>query len=386
MATDDRLHAMDNLRALAMLAGVLFHAALAYSPLIHPYFPTADRAQSPLVDVVAWFFHLFRMPVFFVVAGYFTARLVAHRGLGGMFRDRLRRIGLTFVLFLPPVTWALAASTRHAAQTVANPSPVLAWVDAAARLPDPPQLPPGTGHLWFLYYLGYFYVLLWIARTLLPGALVRRVQGGSAVGVLCVSPLLLAPMLAAVSAPHPAPEGFLPQFWALGFFGAFFAAGLWLHGREAALDRLRPVAWMAALGGLALHGVFLLLLDGHPPGPSNPTAGWRLALVQACASVWSTFACVVGAHALLRARHALLRYLADASYWVYLVHLPVLFVVQYRLMDLDWPWWRKFAVAVAATLAVCLVGYELLVRRTPLARLVGVASRARPAAESPAHA
>ena len=50
-----RFHYMDNLRALAMLSGVVFHAALAYSPLLHPYFPTADRAQSPALDWCIWF-------------------------------------------------------------------------------------------------------------------------------------------------------------------------------------------------------------------------------------------------------------------------------------------------------------------------------------------
>ena len=37
-----RFHYMDNLRALAMLTGVVFHGALAYSVLAHPFWPTAD--------------------------------------------------------------------------------------------------------------------------------------------------------------------------------------------------------------------------------------------------------------------------------------------------------------------------------------------------------
>jgi glucans biosynthesis protein C len=40
--TQDRLHYMDHLRALAMVAGVLFHAALAYSPLMQRVFPTTS--------------------------------------------------------------------------------------------------------------------------------------------------------------------------------------------------------------------------------------------------------------------------------------------------------------------------------------------------------
>ena len=46
MDAHGRLPAMDNLRALAMLAGVVFHAALAYSPLMHPIWPLADAGRS----------------------------------------------------------------------------------------------------------------------------------------------------------------------------------------------------------------------------------------------------------------------------------------------------------------------------------------------------
>ena len=76
MQAGERIHSMDNLRALAMLAGVVFHAALAYSPLMHPVWPAADAGRSVVVDAVAWFLHMFRMPVFFAVAGFFAALLV----------------------------------------------------------------------------------------------------------------------------------------------------------------------------------------------------------------------------------------------------------------------------------------------------------------------
>ena len=61
--------ALDNLRALAMLAGVVFHAALAHSPLLAPIFPTADTSQAAWLDALLWPLHLVRMPLFFVIAG-----------------------------------------------------------------------------------------------------------------------------------------------------------------------------------------------------------------------------------------------------------------------------------------------------------------------------
>ena len=89
---------------------------------------------------------------------------------------------------------------------------------------------------------------------------------------------------------------------------------------------------------------------------------------------------LVGLHLHLRdkaGRHLLdrdnpvMRYLAQGAYWTYLLHLPLLFVLQYRLMDLDWPWPLKFAAASLGTLAACLLSYQLLVRHTPLRRFVG---------------
>ena len=49
MQVGDRIHYMDNLRALAMLAGVVFHAAFAYSPLMHPLWPAADVLKMNLL-------------------------------------------------------------------------------------------------------------------------------------------------------------------------------------------------------------------------------------------------------------------------------------------------------------------------------------------------
>ncbi|MDF3013567.1 MAG: hypothetical protein K0Q78_1771, partial [Cellvibrio sp.] len=88
----ERLHYLDNLRALAMIGGVFFHAALAYSPILHNFWLTADTQQSGLVDIVGWFSHLFRMPLFFVIAGFFVALLVSKRGMGGMLANRAKRI------------------------------------------------------------------------------------------------------------------------------------------------------------------------------------------------------------------------------------------------------------------------------------------------------
>jgi glucan biosynthesis protein C len=373
MSSPARFHYMDNLRALAMLSGVGFHAALAYSPLTHPFIPTADRAQSPALDVGIWLLHLFRMPLFFLVAGFFAAMLVARRGLGGLFRNRLRRIALPFVLFWPLVYWSLQHTTLQATATVRHPGPLLLLIRQFAQMPNPPALPPGTSHLWFLYYLMFFYVLVWSAKNFPLQKLAGFVRELRPAWLLGVMPLLLVPALASVSAPNPAPESFLPQFWAFGYFGPFFAFGYLLHGQEDMLERLRPYASRLLVGSLLLYGVFWYLLQAQPATASDPNATPWMAAVEAYISVWMTLTCLLAGKRWLSRGNPVLRYLSDASYWTYLVHLPVLFALQYRLLDLDLSWGLKFCASVLATFAICLLSYQAFVRRTRIGQLLGKA-------------
>ncbi|MGY6519320.1 MAG: acyltransferase family protein [Lysobacteraceae bacterium] len=362
---------MDHLRALAMLAGVLFHAALAHSPLMHGFWPTADRQHSAWVDGAAWGLHLVRMPLFFLIAGFFAAWTLQRRNPGGLVWQRLRRIALPFVVALPLVLWAMTASTTWAATQVEHPSPLLLMVAAFIQMPDPPRAPPTTAHLWFLYYLLLFTVLHWVVRALDLGRVGGWLARRSPLWILAGVPALLLIPLASVSAPHPAPESLLPQFWAIALYGAFFAVGTLLHGQPDWLQRTRRhVPWLA-VAVAALYALFLWRLAAEPPGPAHPTASWPMAALQACLITWLTVLCLMAGRRLLDRPNPVIGYLSRAAYWTYLVHLPVLFALQYRLMDRDLVWPLKLALSTTLTLAVCLLSYQLLVRHTPLRRFVG---------------
>jgi len=297
--------------------------------------------------------------------------LVARRGLGGLFRNRLRRIALPFLILWPLVYAALNYSTLQAAATVQHPSPVLAIIRQYMHAQGlPPQL-PGTSHLWFLYYLMFFYVLVWSAKNFELAKFGKRLPSLSPTWLLGLLPLLLVPSLASVTAPNPAPESFLPQFWAFGFYGPYFVFGYLLYGHDAAIERLRPVASWLLAASLLLYGVFWYQLNRQSSSVQDPSASLPIALLEAYIGVWMTCVCLIAGRSLLNRGNAVLRYFSDASYWIYIVHLPVLFAIQYRLLDSDLPWGAKFAIAVLATFGLCLFSYHLLVRRTLVGDLLG---------------
>ena len=367
-STPSRVHALDQLRALAMLAGVLFHAALAYSPLLQPWWLTSDRQSWSGVDALIWLPHLIRMPLFFLIAGYFTALLLARDGMGGLARQRVRRILIPFLVAWPLVHLATSLSTGWALTHVEHPSALLVLIREWSTKPDAPSMPLTTGHLWFLYYLLLFSLLVWIGRTLGWGdALAGLKQRGPWVLVVGL-PLVLWPGFLLTGAPHPAPEGLLPQVWALLVYGPFFLAGLGLHGQLARLAPLQRWLWPGVLLVLALYLVFLLELGG---GATLGRTPWRWALIEALIAGWGTLCALLAGLRWLDRPSPAMQALAASAYWTYLWHLPILFALQYLLMDLAWAWPLKFLFAVTATLALCIASYHWLVPHTRLRRHVG---------------
>lgn len=369
-----RFHYMDNLRALAMLTGVVFHGALAYSVLAHPFWPTADKGQSLLIDVFAWFFHLFRMPLFFVVAGFFAALLVKKRSMGGMLKNRFMRIILPLIVFWPLVYFSMSWLIRYAIADVQNLSPLLQMIKPWLDNPQAPTAPPTLVHLWFLPYVMCFCILVWVASTLeWPTTLNGLVAWFDALAPMkkaCLVPLALMPALIAVPAPFPAPESFFPQWWALLFYGTYFLIGFRLFHQARPLDQLRPYTPRLLLLSLMAYAVFFYLLQSKGATKADFLLQAFLGLLQAYTGYWMTLVCIIFGQRWLDAHHGLLRYIADASYWVYLVHLPLIFAIQIPLMDVNLHWSVKLSLSVGATLGIAFLSYHLFVRGRLLGRFL----------------
>jgi peptidoglycan/LPS O-acetylase OafA/YrhL len=80
---------MDALRAFAMALGIVLHGVLSFFP--YPW-PAQDLRQSPLFYLLFAVVHGFRMPLFFLLSGFFTWRILQRRGAWGLARERARRI------------------------------------------------------------------------------------------------------------------------------------------------------------------------------------------------------------------------------------------------------------------------------------------------------
>ncbi len=106
--TSERRHDLDALRAVAMLLGIALHAGLSF---ITFGWVVQDSKTHWAFDLAFAAIHGFRMPVFFVMSGFFTAMLWRRRGLRSLLWHRVRRIALPLALcmvtVIPAMNWAI---------------------------------------------------------------------------------------------------------------------------------------------------------------------------------------------------------------------------------------------------------------------------------------
>ena len=100
---------LDALRAGAMLLGIVLHASLSFIP---SFWIVTDTRQNDVFSIVFSAIHGFRMPLFFVMSGYFSAMLLHRRGVAGLIKQRFHRVFLPLLVGLftiLPLTVAISA-------------------------------------------------------------------------------------------------------------------------------------------------------------------------------------------------------------------------------------------------------------------------------------
>src|SRR5688572_33209777 len=96
---DSRQHSLDAVRGFALLLGVAFHAALSFMPGWPPgIWAMVDNSPSGFLSGAAFVTHVFRMSLFFFIAGYFARLLYQKKGPAGFWSNRLMRIGLPLII------------------------------------------------------------------------------------------------------------------------------------------------------------------------------------------------------------------------------------------------------------------------------------------------
>jgi peptidoglycan/LPS O-acetylase OafA/YrhL len=339
---------LDAARAIAMMFVVGTHAAVSF--MVTPIgWAVQDRSQNLGVDLWAWIVRAFAMPTFFWLAGYFSRALLLHDGVAGFVRNRATRILLPLAIALVPCSLVLGAIWDWGREVTARAA-------VADNIPkfESSELEIFLGHLWFLYYLlAMSIVALVVARV------VRRVP--ARLPTLAVPAAMTFGVLAYLGVMHTnTPLGFIPDVPILTYMGGFFAWGWLVHARPDELAMYARRMWHA--GAIAL-GLLAIVIVTLARGLSVIEAPPIYAIAASSLFSIATMIVLLGACQRYLARpRPLIRFASDASYWFYIVHLPVVVALQVLLARVAIPGPIKYVVIVGVTTTVCLGIYALVSR------------------------
>jgi hypothetical protein len=385
--------ALDNLRVVAMLLGLVTHGVLPYTATGVAQFPIRDCSRHPAADAAYFAVHDFRMQLFFLLAGFAGTALATRRGVAGLVRNRLARVALPLALAvfaIGPVMHLLFAHHTAARGIDWRAGDSGGWIGP-------------NFHLWFLYYLLMCcvpLVVLLVVGPSLPRVITRTLD--RAAGRL-IGRWWLTPALAVLAVPvlwdMPAwwidtPRGWRPDGTIYVYYLGFFLAGALLYRRRDLLPRIGqhwPVQLIIA-NLLVLPLMLKLTIAGNWAEESVRGApvwllGWKAgAIFLGGLYTWLMLSALLGVFQRYFAGSAgWWKYLADASYWCYLAGFPIQAALQVWFAPQTLPILFEFLLVNVLTFTLLLASYELGVRHSWLGLLLnGKRPDRRPrAAEKP---
>lgn len=510
---DPRRHDLDALRAFAMLLGIVLHGAMSFIPGAGVFWGVQDSQASLFYGVLLFSIHGWRMPLFFLVSGFFTAMLWQKRGLRAVLIHRFQRIFLPLLLSMitviptmllvsaylrsqgsaaPPTTSDTEFSAAQPSSSQPEPSDINIWAavatddqatlkvyldqggDVLAKDPygstplhvaclfgraeaaellleadadldvlnhdgkrpedllqldwvttafiaqmvqlsvDQEEVLAGreeiaraigehTGrsvtarlevgnktaggsvlfamlfqtpvffHLWFLWFLcwytvGFALIVKFVRALQAPVIPDKWLTSG--LRYLWLIPLTAAAQHFMASAQYAyGPDtsiGLLPLPAVFAYYAIFFGYGaLYFNASDAEGAIGRGFGWKLSLAILILFPVGLGL-----QGPDSVSRRILFAVMQASYTWVMSFGMIGLFHRFGRTHRFWVRYLSDSSYWLYLVHIPLLMVFQFLVRDWPLPSFVKFVLVCAVTTALLLLSYQLCVRNTWIGKLL----------------
>ena len=345
-----RYHDLDALRSFAMLSGIALHASLFLMPgdlwpVQEEWSNFHDLENNPYAFLFGAI-HGFRMPLFYLISGFFTAMLWQSRGLSSLARHRLKRIGLpllvgtvtiipaTNAFFFPPnpLTWTFS------------------WLFSLA-------------HLWFLWYL-ILLTAAFIACARL-GLRFRHPAWWLLVPISILPQFLMREGMIGADGS----VGFIPTPHVFGYYLVFYLFGVFFYQRGVEVRRW----WSAGLAPailVVLPAGYLMLNPESLGLPPSSAIGMTAAAIG-MAYTWLACFGLLGLFRWIASTNRYwVRYVSDASYWMYLCHLPL--VLGGQTLVVHWPIsvHIKFALICIAVTGILLATYQFGVRYTLVGRML----------------
>jgi len=324
--------------------------------------------------------HSFRMELFFLIAGFFSHMTFHRKGASAFINSRLMRIAIPFVagwFLLKPLIisgWVMGGESLRGEVHILNG--LKAGFQTLGQLPT--DLFTGS-HLWFLYYLLLITTMALTVRAVVCVKSSIHAQANKwtdrIVAWLAHSRFSWFALALPTSVwlwkmgnwgMDTPDKSLVPHMPVLGVYGGCFGLGWLLHRQPELMGRFARIT----IGRVALCLVSVgatIVLSSSRTDVGDPHFGLiRAGFVFSYAMMmWSLVTLSIGLFKRLCDKpNKVVRYLADSSYWLYLIHLPIVIWLQIAFAELSFHWSLKLGAVAMLTVGISLVLYDLFIRST----------------------
>ena len=377
VAHGSRIYYLDALRAFALMLGVVFHASISFLP-IYIGWAVMDVSTSPVIATFMLVSHSFRMELFFLIAGFFSHLVLNKVGIKSFVQSRLIKLAVPFIVAWFVLKPLLISGWIMGAQSMQGEAQIFESLAGGFNMLT--QLPKdvfvGT-HLWFLYYLLLVTFTLLIGRAIFcyanskisvnffKNTFIWLCKGALGIIVLSLLTTIIMWFMSSWSVDTP-DKSLVPNFPVYVLYFAFFIMGYLLHKIEGCLDDFATLSTIK----FTLAAVSIIvsnLLSGYEMqyGHGNYFFIKIGYLVSYSVMMWTLVSISIGLFKCwFNKPKKFISYIADASYWIYLIHLPIVIFLQIAVAELPWHWSFKLGFVVSVTLCLSLFIYDLLIRPT----------------------
>jgi len=281
-----------------------------------------------------------------------------------MVKNRVSRIVLPFLVFVILLWPSITFSFGYTRLVFAGSEDALA--ETLARFSNFDVLIPGsTFHLWFLYYLGlitFFSVAVALIFKKLP-SVTRQITSGfnwviqkPIVRILVFAGLTAVVYMIMGSYSVATSNSFIPDFNTFIYYTYFYFVGWILFKSKHLLGTFMKFDWLTTVFGILLFSFYFFM---------NESLNFETKLIIKSVLVWLFIFGITGLFIRYGSNHsAKMRYVSDASYWVYLLHLSLTAIIPGLIADWSLPATLKFLFVLIVTGIICFVSYHYLVRST----------------------
>ena len=355
----NRFHSLDFLRAFALLMGVLLHVLMLF---LEPFDGSEPRLGASIIFI--WI-HTWRMPLFMLLAGFFTALSLSKKNTGNYAFNRLIKLGVPLLLL-----WSLIPAIDEEASKLFKVPELISWL-----LYDVP-FTLRLEHLWFLYYLLIFYSILLLVKTTLPSIYSFILDCELSVSRVLMLWLPILILLSPLNKPTGGIFGEIPitfgeiHLGSMLFMASFFMIGMQAYKSPQFLENLqRTKFWLPSLIAFSLIPIGLLAWGGVKDEPfefSGLLELWIVNSLSGSAALLLVLSIMGLAMQKISSSGHILRWLVKLSYPIYVFHLIFVISASGTLMLLGINDWIVVLLGFASGILFPVIIYYTFIYWTPL--------------------